>query len=408
MGITSHLITDKVLFQKQALIYFHNKKNIAFLNSNDDEKSNLLAISDKDTQIESKWQFGFISYDYKNKIEELSSSNFDGIRFPEKHFFTPDILFKIDDKVVEVSFQSLVYSKQNIKNIINEINTVIVGNESYNELKITPRISKEEYIKDINSLKEHIQLGDIYEVNFCQEFYAENVNIEPIQLYFKLNKKSPAPFSCFIKCDDKYLLSASPERFIRKKENKIVSQPIKGTIKRGDSEQEDEKLKNRLYNDPKEYSENVMIVDLVRNDLSKIAKINSVNVDELCGIFTFPQVHQMISTVSAEIRPNLYLDDIINATFPMGSMTGAPKVKAMQLIEKYERTKRGLYSGTVGYIDDAGNFDFNVVIRSILFNKENNYLSFIVGGAITSKSEPENEYEECLLKAKAMLEVLTS
>ena len=245
-------------------------------------------------------------------------------------------------------------------------------------------------------------------MNFCKEFYAENIEIGPIDLYFKLNKKSPTPFSSFVKCDNKYLLSTSPERFIHKKKNKIISQPIKGTIKRGTSELEDERLKKQLYNDPKQYSENVMIVDLVRNDLSKIAKRNSVKVDELCTIYSFPQVHQMISTVSAEIRSNLDFDAIINATFPMGSMTGAPKIKAMQLIEKYEKTKRGLYSGTVGYIDEDGNFDFNVVIRSILYNKENNYLSFIVGGAITSKSEPENEYDECLLKAKAMLEVLTS
>jgi len=269
-----------------------------------------------------------------------------------------------------------------------------------------PKLTKEAYINNIKTIKEHIQQGDIYEVNYCQEFFAKQVKIKPIQLYFKLNDKSPTPFSCFVKHNDKYLLSASPERFIKKQGNKITSQPIKGTIKRGGDKVEDERLKELLYNDNKERSENIMIVDLVRNDLSKISKKNSVKVDELCGIYTFPQVHQMISTVSADLNENITFNDIIKATFPMGSMTGAPKIRAMELIEKYEVSKRGLYSGTVGYIDSFGNFDFNVVIRSILYNMDTQYLSFFVGGAITHLSDPEKEYEECLLKAKAMFEVL--
>ncbi|MCW9041190.1 MAG: anthranilate synthase component I family protein, partial [Flavobacteriales bacterium] len=221
-----------------------------------------------------------------------------------------------------------------------------------------------------------------------------------------LNKKSPTPFSCFVKQDDKYLLCASPERFIQKTGNDIISQPIKGTIKRGKDQQEDEQLKKVLFNDQKERSENIMIVDLVRNDLSKIAQKNSVKVDELCGIYTFPQVHQMISTVRAIVKENTTFEEIIQALFPMGSMTGAPKISAMQLIEKYEATRRGIYSGTVGYITPEKNVDFNVVIRSITYNDSLKYLSFMVGGAITALSIPEKEYEECLLKAKAMMEVL--
>ena len=243
-------------------------------------------------------------------------------------------------------------------------------------------------------------------MNFCHEFYAENAIVDPFEVYLKLNRVSPMPFSCFYRNKDKYLMCASPERFLKKEGSKIISQPIKGTIKRGVTPKEDEALKNQLLNDPKERSENVMIVDLVRNDLSRTAKKGSVKVDELFGIYSFPQVQQMISTVSAEVKEEHHFVDVIKYAFPMGSMTGAPKIKAMELIEKYETTKRGLYSGTAGYITPAGDFDFNVVIRSILYNASEKYLSFTVGNAITHNSISESEYEECLLKAKAMFEVL--
>jgi para-aminobenzoate synthetase component I len=400
-------ISEREIFQQQSLYYFKDKKNIHFLNSNDNNRTNFLAISDSNAQEDEGWKFGFISYDYKNQIEELLSNNFDGIQFPEKHFFTPKILFQIKENEVEVLYHTL-YTAQDIDKMLTDIKSIAHTKQEFEEINIIPRVSKKDYLANVNRLKEHIQLGDIYEVNYCQEFFAENANIDPINIYIKLNQKSPTPYSCFVKYNDKYLISSSPERFIHKKENKIISQPIKGTIKRGADEQEDEALKSQLFNDSKERSENVMIVDLVRNDLSKITQKNTVNVDELCGIYTFPQVHQMISTVSGKVEEQIDFEDVIYATFPMGSMTGAPKIRAMELIEEYEETKRGLYSGTVGYINPKGNFDFNVVIRSILYNKENSYLSFIVGGAITNKSVPEKEYDECLLKAKAMLEVLSN
>ena len=405
MNSLKHTVLDQNLFEQQLLRYFKNAKNIVFLNSNNIEKTNLFAVSENNDLNEKENQFGFVSYDYKNKIEQLFSKHNDGIAFPDKHFFTPEILFKISQNSVEVFSEN---STQQLFKLITEIETVSTNLKESKTIKVTPKISKEAYLKTINQLKKHIQLGDIYEVNFCQEYFAEDVSVNPIDIYVKLNQKSPTPFSCFVKCADKYLISASPERYIQKSGTKIISQPIKGTAKRGKDKIEDEAIKKHLFNDPKERSENVMIVDLVRNDLSKIAKKNSVNVDELCGIYTFPQVHQMISTVSAEVKKEISFNAILNATFPMGSMTGAPKVRAMELIEKYEKTKRGLYSGTVGYIDEKGNFDFNVVIRSIAYNAKNNYLSFMVGGAITVLSDPEKEYEECLLKAKAMLEVLDS
>ncbi|PID89409.1 MAG: hypothetical protein CSB01_02115 [Bacteroidia bacterium] len=250
--------------------------------------------------------------------------------------------------------------------------------------------------------------GDIYEINFCQEFFAEQVCINPEQLYNHLKKVSPTPYGCFYKTRNHYLLSASPERFIKKKGTKLISQPIKGTAKRGANKEEDDTIKHHLFTDAKERAENIMIVDLVRNDLSHTATKGSVKVEELCGIYSFPQVHQMISTVVANLRNDIHFVEAIKQCFPMGSMTGAPKIRAMKLIEQYESTKRGLYSGAVGYITPQGDFDFNVVIRSILYNATNKYLSFMVGGAITMQSNPEKEYEECLLKAKAIRKTLSS
>ena len=203
-----------------------------------------------------------------------------------------------------------------------------------------------------------------------------------------------------------YALSASPERYISKNGNEVISQPIKGTAKRLSDEMEDEKLRLHLENDQKERSENIMITDLVRNDLSKFANKGSVKVDELCNIYSFKQVHQLISTVTCQVDKSLSPVYMIRETFPMGSMTGAPKISAMNIIEELEDSKRGLYSGAVGYFNPRGDFDFNVVIRSILYNTLNNYVSFSVGSAITAKSIPENEYEECLIKAKAMREAL--
>jgi para-aminobenzoate synthetase component I len=399
-------ITEREKFQQQVLYYFQEFENVIFLNSNNND-SNLIAVAKTNNLDLKDWQFGFISYDYKNKVEpKLSSKNTCNVSFPEKHFFTPELLFLISENELELFYDDVLYSKLYVSKIIDEIIKVDVKTAIKQNIKITPRISKTSYIEKINKLKRHIQQGDIYEVNFCQEFYAEHVSINPIDIYFKLNEKSPTPFSCYVKHNGNYLLSASPERFIKKEGNKILSQPIKGTIKRGENKAEDEQLKQELLKDKKERSENIMIVDLVRNDLAKIANKNTVHVDELCGIYTFPQVHQMISTVKAEIKDNTDFNEILKATFPMGSMTGAPKVRAMELIEEYETAKRGLYSGAVGYIDSLGNFDFNVVIRSILYNQKTDYLSFFVGGAITSLSDPEKEYEECLLKAKAMFEVL--
>ena len=355
------------------------------------------------------WLFGYLTYDLKNAIEELSSTNLDGLGFPELYFFQPKKLFLIKGDTVEMQYLKLVDDEleadlKTIKDCHYEERSDVVI--SKNDIKIKLRIHKDEYFEKVNQMLEHIQRGDIYEANFCQEFYAENSTINPLETFHRLNAISRPPFATFLKLEDKYLLSASPERYIKKIENKVISQPIKGTAKRSKNNLEDIKLAKDLSKDQKERSENIMIVDLVRNDLSHTAVKGSVKVEELCGVYSFLQVHQMVSTISSQIEPGISPVEVLKTTFPMGSMTGAPKISAMKIIENLEETKRGLYSGSVGYFTPNGDFDFNVIIRSILYNDTKNYISYSVGSAITAKSDPLKEYEECLIKAKAMREVL--
>jgi para-aminobenzoate synthetase component 1 len=353
--------------------------------------------------------FGYISYDVKNDTEQLNSSNFDGLGFADLFFFQPQKLIFIKGNTIEFQYLRMVDDEieddfEIIKKSLGKIDES--DNLEKNDIKIKLRIHKDEYHQKVTKVLEHIKRGDIYEANFCQEFYSENTSINPLEVYKHLNDISEPPFACFLKLDAQYLLSASPERYLKKDNIKVISQPIKGTAKRLISKADDDQIAFDLSRDEKERAENVMIVDLVRNDLSKTAKIGSVKVEELCKVYSFKQVHQLISTVVSEVEENLHPVEIIRSTFPMGSMTGAPKVSAMKIIEELEETKRGLYSGTVGYFTPEGNFDFNVIIRSILYNEEKKYVSYSVGGAITAKSTPEKEYEECLLKAKAMKYVL--
>ena len=365
--------------------------------------------------------FGYITYDVKNDVEQLSSKNFDGLHFADLYFFQPKKLVfikgnsvefhylrMVDDEIEsdfeEISNLSLITQSKDLEN-----NKNIDSNQpetTKENIKIKLRIHKDEYHAKVTQVLEHIKKGNIYEANFCQEFYAENATINPVEVYKHLNQISEPPFASFLKIDHQYALCASPERYIKKEGTKIISQPIKGTAKRLISKFDDAQLALDLTRDEKERAENVMIVDLVRNDLSKTAKIGTVKVEELCKVYSFKQVHQLISTVVSEVADTTHPIDILQSTFPMGSMTGAPKVSAMKIIEDLEETKRGLYSGTIGYFTPENDFDFNVIIRSILYNEEKKYISYSVGGAITAKSIVEKEYEECLLKAKAMKQAL--
>lgn len=349
------------------------------------------------------WLFGHFAYDLKNETEQLQSANFDGIGFSDLGFFVPEIVLTLTENTVTVFCEedaAIIYEA------IESTPAEISGLKN-TAIEIQNRISRESYLDIIKKIQQHILRGDCYEINFCQEFFAENALIDPVDVYNRLTVLSPNPFSALYKWNDKYCICASPERYLKKKGRKIISQPIKGTAKRNpENKEQDEQNRQQLLNSEKEKSENVMVVDLVRNDLSRVCKEGTVKVEELFGIYSFPQVHQMISTISGEAADNIHLVDIIRSTFPMGSMTGAPKKRVMELIEKYEQTRRGLFSGAIGYFSPDGDFDFNVVIRSILYNAGTGYLSFQTGGAITFYSDAEKEYAECLLKAAAIKQVL--
>jgi para-aminobenzoate synthetase component I len=350
-------------------------------------------------QHSSKWFFGHLSYDLKSSLH-FSSQKENRIGFPGSYFFVPQFVFiiKTNELVIIADNPDEVYQAIKQQSLIEEEEAFI--------LTIQQGLTREKYVEKIKSLQAHILKGDCYEINFCQEFFSEAATIDPFVVFQRLMDVSPNPFSAFYRLQDKYLLCASPERFLQKQKNKIIAQPIKGTIKRDRNKTEDDRLKEELRNSQKDQSENVMIVDLVRNDLAKICENESVKVDELFGIYSYPQVHQMISTISGELRNEIKFSEILRACFPMGSMTGAPKYRVMQLIDEYEEQSRGIFSGSVGYINPNGDFDFNVVIRSIMYNATQKYLSYQVGGGITFYSDPEKEWEECLLKAEAINKVL--
>lgn len=352
------------------------------------------------------WLFGYLSYDLKNDTEKLASENYDGLGFHDLFFFQPKKVFIA--KGNQITCHYLAMCDDELESDWLEIMAISKEKSTKDKQEIQPksRMSKSDYLDKVSKTLQHIQRGDIYETNFCMEFYAENVSLQPLQVFQHLNQISSAPFATFFKNKYHFALCASPERYIKKTGNRLVSQPIKGTSKRFEDPILDAQSKANLQNSDKERAENIMIVDLVRNDLSKTAEPGSVKVEELCAIYGFKQVFQKISTIVSELQPEFCPVDALQTTFPMGSMTGAPKISAMQIMEKLEETKRGLYSGCIGYFTPQNDFDFNVVIRTILYNSERKYVSFSVGSAITNKSIPEEEYEECLLKAKALFEVL--
>lgn len=341
--------------------------------------------------------FTLLSYDLKNNIEELSSKNPASIHTPNLIFVVPKEYIKLEDENYNLSTLS-TEAQFKLRELLKK------EKHSF-PCKFEAKTTKEEYLKTVETLKEHIQQGDFYEINYCQEFVSTNTTkVDPIAVYQTINSITSAPFSAFVQFESFALACGSPERFIKKTGNSIISQPIKGTAPRGATPEDDALICKTLLEDPKERAENVMIVDLVRNDLSKIAKKGSVQVPELFGIYTFPTVHQMISTISCELKENTKISDLLKATFPMGSMTGAPKISALKHIEYYENFKRGFYSGSVGIIEENGDFDWNVIIRSMQINLTDNTLSCAVGGAITIDCEPEKEYQECLIKVGRILQ----
>jgi para-aminobenzoate synthetase component 1 len=348
--------------------------------------------------------YGYLGYDLKNELEKLTSNNPSAIDWEPMSFFEPMCFITIENDEIIIESDDLESFQNDIEKILSQEKKASHYQPSIENLKSWT--SREDYIKIVNKLRQHIEEGDIYEINYCINFSANAKNLSPLQVFQKLTKNSPAPFASFVKMDHQYIISASPERFIKLKDNKIISQPIKGTAKRGRTETEDIENKKNLSESEKERAENMMIVDLVRNDLAKSAETGTVKVEEIFGIYSFQQVHQMISTISAIKKKQIHPVEIIKNAFPMGSMTGAPKISAMQLIEEYENSKRNVFSGSIGYFKGVNEFDFNVLIRSIYFDEQTQKLNYQVGSAITYDSDAEAEYEECLLKAKAIKKTL--
>ena len=422
--VKSFKVDDSVTFKEKILLWSKSFKTSIYLDSNEyknregDIESILAAgVIDKipfTTENSFKkldgfiskvndWIFGFLSYDLKNEIEDLSSKNSSTFKTPNLFFFQPKKIWIIKSHTIEAHY----LSEEDILIDWNHINSIQLCNNKVKNKKInfSPQLTRLDYIKKINKILSHIKRGDIYEVNFCIEWIARGKEIDPESVFRKLNKISKSPMSGFFRDKNFFLISSSPERFIKKTGKKIISQPIKGTAKRDPIEKNDLKIRCSLVNDPKERAENIMIVDLVRNDLSKFSVPGSVKVTELCKVYPFKQVNQMISTVESKLDNQKTIIDVLESTFPMGSMTGAPKVEALKIIDDLELSKRGVYSGSIGYIQPNGNFDFNVVIRSLLYDSQKKLLSFHVGSAITSSSIPEFEYDECLLKAKPIISI---
>ena len=401
------------LFEEAAL-YFSNKKkdtslpkfykDYDFIFAFNSTKS-IKASEDSLTKLNkfiskySFWKFGFFSYNLKNEIENISSKKQNTFNIPNMFFFVPEfIIYKKNSQVYFDSENSSIDSHY----ILKEINSIKLKKPKKFNLNFRCTQKKPNYLKKIKQIQEYIKRGEVYELNYCMEFKTTQ-QICAEDFFLSTNKKCMAPFSCFFKFENLKILSFSPERFLKKINDKLISQPIKGTIKKSNNFYQNLKLVNALEKSEKDISENVMITDLVRNDLSITAKKNSVKVEELCKVFTFNNINQMISTITSEIDQKFLLNKIISTTFPMGSMTGAPKLRSMQLIDKFEDFNRGIYSGAVGYIDQKNNFDFNVAIRTIVYDQKKFNLSFPVGSAITSDSDPVSEYDECIEKLKSVL-----
>ena len=357
------------------------------------------------TALGTDWLFGFFSYEYNAAWEHVTPTNPSFLSVPQLQFFKPKKIWLLKGDLLTALY---LESDNPAVDFACITNSTTRTEASLTTIDLSPRISKDIYLQHASALKQHIMRGDIYEVNYCMEWYADEVDVSPMALFNALNRIGKTPFSAFLSFDNTYLMSASPERFLQRRGDALMSQPIKGTAARHEDAVIDKSVAEALKLDAKERAENIMITDLVRNDLSRIAQKGSVAVSEQCAVYPFAQVHQMISTVKAQCDSAFTSLDVINACFPMGSMTGAPKQRAMELINQYEHGQRGLYSGAVGYFAPNGDFDFNVVIRSLVYDAASKYLSTHVGSALTAAADPSKEYDECQLKVKAIKRVLAN
>jgi para-aminobenzoate synthetase component 1 len=347
------------------------------------------------TTHQGNYIFGYLSYALQSHVTESPSLG---------HRRLPLAYFWISPEVAKIVRSDLSQVQGTNLRMLEEIYSCILAADPLDLPEFSPAISQEVYIHQVTKIKSLIQRGDLYEANFCFNYWINQLDLnEPFSLYQRVNDRTKAPFSALVRLNEVWLACGSPERFLKKTGNTLISQPIKGTAPRYQDPSLDASSKIALLNSQKERSENVMIVDLVRNDLSKIALPGTVIVDELFGIYSFPTVHQMISTVSSKIDKNLSFSTILKATFPMGSMTGAPKRNALRFMNALEPFSRELYSGSVGYFTPEGDFDFNVVIRSLEYYPKHRLLQCGVGSAITVAADAAREYAECQLKIERLI-----
>ncbi len=380
--------------------------------------SSLLVVNQNDSALVSiqefidahpgEFIFFVFSYELKDSIESLNSANPSFIPTPLAVLFTSEVVLERQQ-----GRWTLVKGKDSTFNLsrLEEFESPLPSEElerPFAQDQSSGRLDRSDYVNKVDRIKEHIQKGDIYEMNFCTESRFENIEIDPSKTFNRLLSLTNAPYSAYLRFEGLHLLCASPESYLEKKGLQLISRPIKGTRKRDPDPSQDMALKEDLQQDLKERAENIMITDLVRNDLSRVAEKNSVRVKELCEVYTYDTVHQMISTVECRIPETLPLSEVFRATFPMGSMTGAPKVRAMELIESLEDFRRGWFSGCIGYVDPKGDMTSNVIIRSIVYDETHGRASISAGGAITSLSAPEKEYEERMLKVEAITRALFS
>lgn len=341
---------------------------------------------------------GYLSYELKNEFEDLSSTGKKLNDFNNSFFFQPEFYFEVDKN-------DTVYT--NNLNLFNEIIETEVSDfypYSTSYIPFSSDVSDGEYLDNIQYIKDQITEGNVYELNYCRNFSAQS-KIDPYHFFSLISKENPTPYSFFFKLKEDYLVSSSMERFLTKRKDVLTSQPIKGTIRNSQNTFLEET--QTLLNSEKERAENLMIVDLVRNDLSKCSTTGSVSVDELFGVYSYPNVHQMISTVSSQVSPFTSFQEIIKSLFPMGSMTGAPKLSAMKIIDSIESFQRGVFSGSFGYIEPNGDFDFNVVIRTLFYNSKTHEINIPVGSAITIDSIAQDELNECSLKIELIKQLVS-
>lgn len=345
------------------------------------------------------WRFGVFGYELKKQLNFKPFVSLPtAIEFPEMYFFEADIVIAKRKGSKWLSFE-IGYSETIFEEIqnTNPENYSISGFDAF-----VSNFTQQSYQETIDKLRSHIKAGDSYEINLSQNFVATVSLTHPEALWEKMIAVSPTPFAGFAKWEHQYLLCASPERFLQLRSGRLLTQPIKGTIARGKDAKEDQQNSETLRNSEKERAENVMIVDLSRNDLYRSSEVNSVQVPHLFEVQRFPQVLHLVSTITGQKRKDLHPIHAIRNAFPPGSMTGAPKAKTCELISKYEMKQRGIYAGSFGYFAPGGDFDLNVVIRSLVYDAKTEVLSYHVGGAITWDSDPKAEFEETLLKAKGI------